>query len=278
MNLFSSIYALQISFGWMQYDFMKYAMIAILLITPLFGIFGTLIVNRQMAFFSDALGHSALTGIAIGTLLGIASDTISMTGFAVLFAIALYQIKRKNTVSTDTIISVCSNFSLAIGLVILSRGGKFSNYTTLLVGDILSITAKELFGLGILFIIAIAAWCLLYNSLQLISIHPSLARSRGIRVEWIDQIFVILVALIVMFSIRWIGILIMNALLVLPAASSRNLASNAKEYHLFSICIAIFSGVGGLLFSFYCNTATGPMIAIIASVCFFLTLGMKKIF
>ncbi|HBY70781.1 MAG TPA: ABC transporter, partial [Lachnospiraceae bacterium] len=126
-------------FSWVQYNFMKNALLAILIITPLFGILGTMIVNNKMAFFSDALGHSALTGVAIGTLFGMVDTNIAMLVFAVVFALLLNKIKRRNTVSTDTVISVFSSLSMSIGLVILSRGGNFSKYTGLLVGDILSI-------------------------------------------------------------------------------------------------------------------------------------------
>ena len=113
-------------FSWLQYDFMKYAFIAVLIITPLFGMMGTMIVSRKMAFFSDALGHSALTGIAIGVVLGVNNTNISMILFAIVFAILLNQLSSKVVASTDTVISVFSSCSMAIGLAILSKGGNFS--------------------------------------------------------------------------------------------------------------------------------------------------------
>ena len=123
-------------FSWLQYDFMKYAVLAILVITPLFGFMGTMIVNRKMAFFSDALGHSALTGIAVGVVLGVNNTSISMVIFAVIFALLLNQISSRVSASTDTVISVFSSCSIALGLAILSRGGNFSKYSGILVGDI----------------------------------------------------------------------------------------------------------------------------------------------
>ena len=131
-------------FSWLHYDFMKYAFLAILIITPLFGVMGTMIVNNKMAFFSDALGHSALTGIAVGVVFGVNDTNISMVVFAVVFALLLNQISSKVAASTDTVISVFSSFSIAIGLAILSKGGNFSKYSSILVGDILSITPLEL--------------------------------------------------------------------------------------------------------------------------------------
>lgn len=262
-------------FTWIEYDFMKNALIAIIIITPLFGILGTIIVNNRLAFFSEALGHSALTGIAIGVIFGIWDTNFSMVIFATAFALFLNKIRRKKTISTDTIISVFSSFSSAIGLVILSRGGNFSKYSSLLVGDILSITNIEIIYLIIVFIVTMTFWCICFNKLHAVSINEALARSKNIRVNLIDNIFVVLIAFIVMFSIKWVGILIINALLILPAASSRNLASNMREYHLFSVLISLFSGILGLILSYYNNIATGPTIVIIASIFFFITLGVS---
>lgn len=265
-----------VPFQWISYNFMKNALIAVLIITPLFAVLGTMIVNQKMAFFSEALGHSAYTGIGIGVVFGIGSTNVSMLVFAILFALALNQIKRKNTVSTDTIISVFSSLGTALGLVILSSGGNFAKYSNLLVGDILSITGKEIGLLAVIFCLTIVFWCFAFNQLHAISINSSLAKSKGVKVERIEDIFAVLIAIIIMFSIRWVGILIINALLILPAASSRNLSCNMREYHLYSVIISVFSGIVGLIISYYCNTATGPTIVLVASVVFFLTLLAKS--
>lgn len=259
-------------FQFIRYDFMKNALTAMIIITPLFGLLGTMIVNNRMAFFSDALGHSAFTGIAVGLVLGIGDTNLSMIVFAVIFALVLNWIKRRNTISTDTIISVFSSLGTALGLVILSRNGDFSQYSSLLVGDVLSITPKEITMLFCVFLITLIFWCVCFNRLHGMSVNETLARSKGIRTQLLDNCFVVLIALIIMISIKWVGILIINALLILPAAGSRNLASNMREYHGFSIAISLFSGILGLLLSYYNNTAAGPTIVIVAAVVFFLTL------
>lgn len=259
-------------FSWVEYNFMKNAFLAIVIITPLFGILGTMIVNNRMAFFSDALGHSALTGIALGTLLGITDTDISMIIYAVIFALLLNYIKRKKTVSTDTVISIFSSFSLAIGLVLLSRGGNFSKYSSLLVGDILSITTKEIGLLCIIFVITLLYWFSNFNRLHSVGVNVSLAKSKNIKINFTEDSFCVLIAIIVMLSIKWVGVLIINALLILPAAAGRNIASNMREYHLFSVLIAVFSGITGLILSYYLGTATGPTVVIIAALLFFVTL------
>ena len=188
--------------SWMDYGFMKMALAAILIITPLFGLMGTMIVNKKMAYFSDALGHSALTGIAVGVVCGIPDTNISMVIFAVVFALLLNKIGSRSTVSTDTIISVFSSCSVAIGLAILSKGGNFSKYSSLLVGDVLSITKKEIGYLVIIFIVTILFWITCFNWLNAICIHRALAKSKRIPVQLMDYVFAVLVALIVMLALN----------------------------------------------------------------------------
>lgn len=272
MDILYKIMEMLLPFRWVEYDFMKNALLAILIITPLFGILGTMIVNNRMAFFSDALGHSALTGIAIGTLFGITDSNIAMLLFAAFFALILNRIKRKKTVSTDTVISVFASLSMALGLVILSRGGNFAKYSGLLVGDILSIKRYEIALLCISLLITITFWVFCFNQLQAISVNESLAKSKKIRIQLIEDLFSIIIAMIVMSSVKWVGILIINALLILPAAASRNISSNQREYHLFSVLISLFSGILGLIISYYIGTATGPTVVIIAAIIFFITL------
>ncbi len=257
--------------SWLSYDFMRNALVAVAIITPLFGIMGTMIVNKKMAYFSDALGHSALTGIAVGVVCGMRDTTVSMVIFAIVFSLLLNKIGSMNTASTDTIISVFSSCSVAIGLAILSKGGNFSKYSSILVGDILSISHKEIVYLVLIFVVTLVFWLAGFNRLNAICIHQTVAKSKGIPVSLFNNLFAILVALIVMLSIKWVGILIINALLILPAASSRNISENMREYHLFSIVFSLFSGVLGLVVSYYTNVATGPMIVIIASVIYFST-------
>ena len=272
MDVIYTVLEFLLPFEFIDYTFMKNALLAILLITPIFAILGTMIVNNKMAFFSDALGHSALTGIAIGMLLGISNINISMILFAVIFALLLNFIKNKTTYGADTIISVFSSIAIALGLAILAQTGNFNKYSSYLVGDILSITPAEILYLFITFIAIMLFWYFMFNKLNVISINKTLAKSRGINTKLIDNIFVILIAVIVMISIRWIGILLINSLLILPAAASRNVAKNMRSYHLLSV---IFSGIVGLILSYYWNIPTGPMIVIISGIIYFVTFAKK---
>ena len=271
MDVIYTVLEFLLPFEFIDYTFMKNALLAILLITPIFAILGTMIVNNKMAFFSDA----ALTGIAIGMLLGISNINISMILFAVIFALLLNFIKNKTTYGADTIISVFSSIAIALGLAILAQTGNFNKYSSYLVGDILSITPAEILYLFITFIAIMLFWYFMFNKLNVISINKTLAKSRGINTKLIDNIFVILIAVIVMISIRWIGILLINSLLILPAAASRNIAKNMRSYHLLSVIFSMFSGIVGLILSYYWNIPTGPMIVIISGIIYFVTFAKK---
>ncbi len=262
MNEFLSLFS---------YDFMINALLAVLLIGPLFALLGTMIVMKKMAFFSDALGHSAFTGVAVGVILGITSTEISMIGFAVIFALILNHIKKRNPDNVDTIISVFASVATALGLCVLSFGGNFSEYSSLLVGDILSISKKEILYLLIIFIATIVFICFAINWLNAISINATVARSHNIKVQLIEDIFAVIIAITVMLSIRWVGLLLVNALLILPAASSRNISENMREYVGYSVVFSLFSGLLGLFVSYFINIATGPVIVIVAAIIYFAT-------
>lgn len=275
----NTIYALMdalLPFEWLHYTFMKNALLAILLITPLFGMLGTMAVDNKMAFFSDALGHSALTGIAIGVVLGVGSQMVSMLVFGILWAVLITFVKHNSKMSADTIISVFSSTSIALGLVILARGGAFAKYSSYLVGDVLSVTAGDLAGLLVTLLITATAWGMLFNPLLLTSVNAPLAQSRGVRAKLTEYAFTVIVAVAVMMSIRWVGVMLINSLLILPAAASRNVARNAAWYMRLSVLIALCCGVTGLVLSYYINTSAGAAIVLCAAAVYFVTLPLRR--
>lgn len=265
-------------FQWLSHTFMKNAFIAIVIITPLFGLLSTMVVSNKMSFFADSLGHGAFTGIAVGILLGGIDPMWGATLFSICFAIAITIIKNKGTSSTDTIIGVFSSTSIALGLVLMSFSSSLSKFSSYLVGDLLSISQNQIILLIFVFIAIIVLWSLIFNKLLVTSLNTSLANSRGMNTLLIEIIFTCTIAVIVTITIRWIGLLIINSLLVLPAAASRNISRNIRQYHLFSILIAIFSGIVGLIISYYLNTVTGATIVLVASVIFFITLFIRRKF
>jgi zinc transport system permease protein len=264
-------------FEWTKYDFMKNALLAVLLLTPLFGLLGTMVVSNRMAFFSDSIGHGAFTGVAIGALFGGLQPLVGAVLFSVVFAVIITMIKNKSKASTDTIIGVFSSTAVALGLILLSSGG-FNKYSSYLVGDLLSIAPTELLLLFISFILVIVLWLLIFNKVFLISINQSLAASRGINTLLVDIFFTIAIAVVVTITIQWVGLLIINSLIVLPAAASRNVTRNMRQYHAVSVGISMFSGISGLIASYYLNTATGATIVLISAAIFFVLFLIRKKF
>lgn len=275
MNTIYSVLDAILPFEFLSFRFMKNAFLAVLLLTPLLGLLGTMAVNQRMAFFSDALGHSALTGIGLGMMLGMRDDLVSMLIFGVVWALLISLINQSGKTSADTIISVFSSTSIAAGLLILARGGGFAKYSTLLVGDILAIAPGDLLLLLIALALGIVSWVLLYNRLLLSSVNAALARSRGIRTNLVSYAFAVLLALAVMLAIRWVGVMLINALLILPAAAARNMTQNSRGYTLWSVLIALFSGIAGLICAYYLNTSAGAAIVLASAVCYFVSLAVS---
>lgn len=276
MEFIYNIMETLLPFTWVQYDFMKNALLAVLLITPLLGMLGTMAVNHNMAFFSDALGHSALTGIALGVILGIDNDLISMVAFGILLALIITKVRSAGTASSDTVISVFSSAAIALGLVILSVGGGFSKYSSYLIGDILSVTSSEILILAVTLVCVTIIWAFIYNKLTLVSINRELAASRGVRVALIENIFVVLVAVVVMLSIKWVGVLLINSMLILPAACARNFSTNSRQYLFSSVGISLVAGLGGVISSFYLNTSAGATIVLISAILFFISYIFRR--
>ena len=258
-----------------EFAFMKHALLAMLLLTPLLALFGTMAVNRRMAFFSDALGHSALAGVGIGMLLGVQNELISMIVFGIIWAVMISKINRSGGASADTIISVFSSTGIAVGLLILSRNGNFSKYSSLLAGDVLSVAPGDLVWLLLALPLGVGAWAILYNRLLLTAVNPALAQSRGIKTKWVEYAFVSLVAVAVMLSIRWVGVLLINALLILPAAAARNISRTARQHALLSVGIGLFSGVAGLIAAYYLDTGVGAAVVLCAACIYALTLPFR---
>ncbi|OPY88294.1 MAG: High-affinity zinc uptake system membrane protein ZnuB [Smithella sp. PtaU1.Bin162] len=222
-----------------------------------------------MAFFTDVLGHSALAGIAIGILCGFRDPTWPMIMMAVVLAVLVNVFKGLTRASMDTVLGVFLAFMVALGIVILSRQGGFVKYTKYLVGDILAVSPLEIVWLGFIFLVVFVYWYWAANALILTSINSSLARSRRIRTFLVETGFTILLAVVVMMSIRLVGILIINSLLVLPAAASRNFSRSMRAYTVWAVAFSVASGIMGLIVSYYWGTASGATI-VLFSVGFYL--------
>ena len=261
----------------LQWDFMKNALLALLLMAPLFGLLSTMVVTGRMSFFSDALGHSAFTGIAIGSILGLTAPIWAAVLFSVCFALLFSWVRSRSNQAADTLIGVFSSSAVALGIFVATLGGgSFTKYNKFLIGDILSVTPEEIGMLALVLLGVLVFWGFFANKLSLIAIHPQLASSRGISVGLSQTLFTTAIAVVVTLSISSVGLLILNSLLVLPAASARNISRNLKQYHGFSVLFALAAGIGGLVVSYYLGCSAGAAISLILAAIFAFTFCLRK--
>lgn len=279
MSTWYSIVSL-LPFEWAEPNsmfFMKNALLAILIIAPLFGLLSTMIVESRMSFFSDALGHSAFTGVAIGTLLQFADPIWCAVLFAIVFALFFTWVRHRTNLASDTIIGVFSSSAVALGIFIATYGGgSFTKFNALLIGDILSVQPSKIGLLALVLLAVILLWLLRFNQLLLACVHPTLASSRGISIFWQEALFSVSIAVVVTMSMTWVGLLVINSLLVLPGAIARNVARNMRQYHLISLLSALLSGIAGLMASYYIGPSTGASITLCLAFLFALTSLCKR--
>ncbi len=278
MGLWYALVSL-LPFDWAAADgmrFMKDALLAILVVTPLFGLLSTMVVESRMAFFSDALGHSAFTGMAIGALCGLTEPVWAAVIFAVVIALLFTLVRQRTHMASDTAISVFSSAAVALGIFLSTLGGQsFTKFNTLLIGDILSVAPAEIGLLALLLVLLVVLWLTSFNQMMLSSVHQALADSRGIRVVWKNFLFTAAIAVVVTITMSWVGLLVINALLVLPGAAARNVAKNLPQYHLVSILGGLVCGVAGLMVSYQLGTSTGASITLLLALWFFVSLAFR---
>ena len=258
-------------------NFMKNALLAVIVMAPLFGLLSTMIVTGKMSFFSDALGHSGFTGIAIGVLCGAALPIWWAVGLAVAFALLFSFVRSRSSQSADTIIGVFSSTAVALGIFIATMGGgSFTKFNKYLIGDSLSVTPGEIGALALVLLAVAALWVLCSNQLILTAIHPQLASSRGVKTARNETFFTVVIAVVVTLAMSWVGLMVINSLLVLPAASARNVAKNVRQYHLFSVLGALVASVAGLILAYYLGCSAGATIALLLALFFAVTFALRR--
>jgi len=274
--VFSAMDAL-LPFAFMEPGFMKRALLALLFVAPAAAAVGVPLVQFRMAFFSDAIGHSAFTGVALGVLLGI-SPTWTMAAFGALVAVAIVLVKGRTDLSTDTVIGVFFSTAIALGIAIISRSrGLTRNLQSFLYGDPLAVSDAELAWMAALLLLVAVYLVIAYNRILLLGVHEGFARTKGVRVRAVEISFALVTALVVTTAIRTVGILLVTALLVIPAAAARNIARGASSAFRISVAVSLFSGISGLVASYYLDTATGATVVLAAAACFALTAAARAL-
>ena len=269
-------------YDWFQYPFLVRGFLCVLLLAPLLGGLSHLVVTRRMAFFSAALGQAAITGVCVGLLLGepLNAPYGGMFGFCLLSTLGMVYAKRRSQLPPDTLIGVFLALTLGLGLCLLvavTRQFNVHQVEAVLFGSLLTVTDIDL-ALLVVAGAAVAAVLLMhYNDLLLDSLSPSLAKARGIDSGFLEYLFAVVLTIAILVSLKVIGALLVEALVVVPAAASRNMARGTRAYLIGSIAVACLAGVGGLAISTRLLVPTGGAVVLAASLIFFLTLGIAAL-
>ncbi len=245
-----------------QIPFMQRAILGGLLTGYTAGLLGSFTIVRQLSFFSDALGHSALLGISLGVLLGL-SPTVVVLPFAVLFALGVTYLLEKTQLWTDALLNIIYSSSLAIAIILLSFMGRYKGgLDQLLFGDILAVQPSDLIMSLLLLLVTTAFVGLTLRTQMLITLHEPLAIVQGVAVGRHRTAFVVLLSLVVGISIKAIGVLLISAFIVVPACAARLLSKTFTSYVFLSAGIGAVSAVLGLLLSAFFNLPSGPSIVV----------------
>ena len=266
-------------FACMEARFMQQALLALLLLAPMTAVMGILVVNCRMAFFAEAISHSAFTGVALGVLLSAPPDLI-MPLFGLLVGLGIVAAQSRSSLGSDTVIGVFFSGMVAFGLAMVSRDRSLArDMQRFLYGDILSISNGEIWGLLLLFVVVLGFLSCTYNRLLYAGMNATLARTHRVPVQALQYVFCGLLALLVMFSVQAVGVFLVTALLVVPAATARNLSQSAGAMFWWALAISVVSAVSGLLISAqnWAQTATGATIVLVACACFAASLVVVRL-
>lgn len=265
-----------------QYPFVARGIVAVLLLAPLLGGLSHLVVARRLAFFSTTLGQAALTGLTIGVAVGLPLDNAyaSVLGFCLLIGVVMVYVRRSVSLPPDTVIGVFMAFTLGLGVCMLVAATKQFNIhqiESVMFGSVLTITDRDLALILIFGAVLIVAVALSYNTLLADSLSPPIAKARGTNTTLVDYGFVVLLTVAITLGLKVIGALLVEAMVVVPAAAARNVARDTRGYLGWSVAIAAISGISGLLISASWRVPTGGAIVLALTVCFFATLPLGRL-
>ena len=265
-----------------QYAFMINALLCALVAGPLLGGIGTLVVSKRLAFFSQAVGQAALTGVALGVLLGepVTAPYASLFGFCILFALAMNYTKNRTRMKQDTVIGVFLSISLAVGAcVLLYVTAKVNMHVldNILFGSILTVNDTDMNVLLVVSAVCVAVGVPTFNNMLLASFNPSLAQVRGVNAKLYDYVFVLMITIITVACLKIVGAVLVEALLIIPAAAARNVSRSIKGFFFYSVAFATVSCFLGIVIpmQFEIPVPSGGAIILVASVIFALTAAVR---
>lgn len=252
----------------LHYDFFVRALIAGVLVGFLAATLGVFVVLRKMSFFSDAIAHASLTGIALGLLLGI-NPLFGAVAFSIMIALVIASLAKRRTLSLDALIGVFFSTALALGVVII---GALKGYRVdlfgYLFGDILGVSTSDIVLILILTLVTTFLLAMFFRIWTKIAFHADLARVEGVDVELHDKLFLAILALAIAMGIRLVGAILIGPLIIIPAATAKNVGWNMRSLFILSIVFGVSASIAGLVLSYYTNTASGPTVVLVSAALF----------
>ena len=257
-------------------DFLLYALLAGLGVALVAGPLGCFVVWRRMAYFGDTLAHSALLGVSIGVLLGI-NISITVAAIPMLIALGLVYLEQRGILSLDTLLGILSHSALATGLVLISLLPDVRvDLMSLLFGDLLSVTKNDLWVIygvtGTVVVLLLWLWKPLIN----ITVHEELASVEGVKTSAVRTALMLITALVIAIAMKIVGVLLITALLIIPAATARRVSSTPEQMAVMASLIAMLTVVMGLAMSWYSDTPAGPSVVVCGTLLFTLSLLVKQ--
>lgn len=256
-------------------EVLLYALLAGLGVAAITGPLGAFIVWRRMAYFGDTLAHSSLLGVALALLLSI-SPTLSVIATCLVLALILVMLQQQKGLASDTLLGILSHTSLAVSLVAMALMPDIKvDLLSLLFGDLLTVTGKDVVIIYAISLFAILLLLKLWNPLLAITIHEELAKVEGIPVTAVRTAFMLIIALVIAIAMKVVGVLLITALLVIPAATARRFANTPEQMAIFASLIGCSAVIFGLSCSWYLDTPVGPSIVLSTGILFLLSLTKK---
>ncbi|WP_211173049.1 metal ABC transporter permease [Brasilonema bromeliae] len=261
----------------LQFPFMQRAIAGAVLMGILGGLLGSFVTLRQLSFFSHAVGHAALVGVALGVILQL-NPTWMLLPFTLIFGLVVLYFMDKTDLASDSVLSIVLSGALAVGVILTSLiQGYRGNLMSVLFGDILAIDSTDLI-LSLLVLVGASVFLLSTLRQQiLLTLNPAVAKVQGIPVQWYRYGFVVLLSLAVAVAIKAVGVLLVNAFLVIPASCAKLMSHHFNRFLLLSVIVGCISSIAGIIVSGLFNFASGPSIVLVQFVVFLTVFGCVKL-
>jgi zinc transport system permease protein len=252
----------------LAYPFMQRALLAGVLVGIMTSLLGVLVVLRRSAFFGDAIAHASLAGVAVGVLTGW-HPLLTAAGVGVGISISLYAVERHTRLALDTVLGFILPFFMALGVLLLSlKPGYQPELMSFLFGSILTVSRDNLWLIAAITLVVLGMFLRFRPHLVFATFDEEAAQLCGVRVGLILTGYYILLALVIIASIRTVGVILVNALLIIPAATAKLLARSLMHMFVLAPLLGIISVVGGIIGSYNLDLPSGPTIVVLTGLLF----------